>query len=237
MSWTGRTILAAVTLVCATGAAFSRDLVWDGRTYLDIGLRLGADSTLVFPEPVEYSAENEAAFELAESTTDPRVLTVRPRALHEQRVTFIGTRSKTVYLARVSTRQSYSPLYRIHSRTEAEPGKAAGGAAASGPSPTALLRSMLAGVPTQGIAVRRHAQDLVAGPQYRIAATELWQLPGMTGVVATLTLQQGVDAATVRPADISLRIPAFGQLRMMGADRWDLQGELRSVTAYFVFTQ
>ncbi len=227
-------VMVAALAVLAAGATCARDLVWDGRTLLDVGLQLGADSTLVFPEPVEYSAENDAAFELAESTTDARIMTVRPKALQEQRVTFIGTRSKTVYLARFSTRASYSPIYRIRGKVELEATQAAASAQLS---PTSLLRLMMAGAPANGVSVRKQAQDLVVGPEYRIGSLEMWQTPGMTGIVGTVTLLPQVAAATVRPSDITLKIPALGQLRMMGADRWDLQPDLRSATVYFVFTQ
>lgn len=227
-------ILVAVLASLLAGAAAARDLIWDGRTYLDVGLQLGADSTLVFPEPVEYSAENDSAFELAESTSDPRIVTIRPRVLQEQRVTFIGTKSKTVYLARFSTRSTYSPLYRIRDRVQLQ---AAQAQATGQLTPTSLLKLMMAGAPAQGVAIRKHAQDLVAGQEYRIAAVELWETPSMTGVVATATLLPNVGGLTVRPSDISLKIPALGQLRMMGADRWELQPDVPTATVYFVFTQ
>lgn len=132
-------VLAALLLSAPTWAI---DLVWDGKTYLDIGLQLGADTLLVFPEPVEMSAEKHSAFAKAESTTDSRVLSIRPTIAQEQRVTFIGTKSKTIYLARFSTRSTYSPVYKIKDGTAIE---AARIAATTKLTPTGLMKAMMAG--------------------------------------------------------------------------------------------
>lgn len=222
--------LAVVTSI----AAQATDLVWDGKTYLDIGLRLGADTSLVFPESVEMSAEVPSAFSMVSSTTDERILSIRPLQLHEQRVTFIGTKSKTIYLARFSTRASYSPIFRIKDGTAIE---AARVAATTKLTPSGLMKSLMAGQPINGVTTRQHNQEIVAGPEYRITATEIWESPSMTGVIGTLTLQPEVHKTTVRPGDISLKIPAFGSLRMMGADRWDMDGDMPSTAVYFVFTR
>ena len=76
--------------LCAIFTPSAADLVWDGKSYLNIGLRLGADTPIVFPEPVEVSAENDTAFERAESSTDARIMAIRPLSAQEQRVTFVG---------------------------------------------------------------------------------------------------------------------------------------------------
>jgi hypothetical protein len=210
------------------------DLIWDGRTYLDIGLRLGADTSVVFPEPVEMSAEVPTAFSMVSSTTDERILSIRPLQLQEQRVTFIGTKTKTIYLARFSTRASYSPLFRIKDATAVE---AARVVATAKLTPSGLMKALMAGQPVNGITTRQHKQEIVVGPEYRITATEIWETPSMTGVIGTLILQPEIHSTTVRPGDISLKIPAFGSYRMMGADRWDLDRDMPGTTVYFVFTR
>lgn len=226
-------LVCAVALV-AGNAAWAVDLVWDGKTYLDIGLQLGADTMLVFPESVEISAENIGAFEQAESATDSRMMSIRPKVAQEQRVTFIGTKSKTVYLARFSTRSPYAPIYKIKDATVVEAAKAA---VASQMSPTGFMRLMMAGTPGGGVSVKKLQQDLVAGDEYRIDAHEVWESPTMTGIIAKAKLQPGVGKSTIRPSDVSLRIPAFGQTRMMGADRWDMDKEAGVTTVYFIFTR
>ncbi|BDT74081.1 hypothetical protein os4_36340 (plasmid) [Comamonadaceae bacterium OS-4] len=228
-----RVLFVLASLLTAT-AASATDLVWDGKTYLDIGLRIGADTLVVFPEPVETSAELPDAYSVVTSTTDQRILSVRPLQLQEQRVTFIGTKSKSIYLARFSTRAAYSPIYRIKDGTAIE---AARVAATTKLTPTGLMKALMAGQPVNGVSTRQQKQEIVAGPEYKVVATEVWETPSMTGLVATLTLQPEVLATTVRPSDISLKIPAFGNYRMMGADRWDLDRDVPSTTVYFVFTR
>ena len=230
-----KTFFVGMTLALITWSAVARDLVWDGKTYLDIGLQLGADTTLVFPEPIEYTAEVESAFSLAKSGSDERILSVRPLTLHEQRVTFIGRKSKTIYLARFSTRASYSPIYRITDATAA-PVTPTRAASSTGLTPTGMMRLMMAGTPAQGISKGASVQTLVEGAEYKIATTEVWESPGLTGIIGSATLVKGVNGATIRPSDISLKIPGLGQLRMMGADCWDLQCGANTTMVYFAFT-
>ncbi len=218
----------------AVFAASAADLVWDGKSYLNIGLRLGADTTIVFPEPVEVSAENDGAFERAESSTDPRIMAIRPLAEQEQRVTFIGTQTKTVYLARFSTRGGYAPLYRIQSKVAQQQARVE---SASQTNPAGLMRAMMADTSVPGFERRPLVQPLVAGPEYQIISSEIMESPRMTGIIATITLNPSVASALVRPGDISIQIPSLGQVRMMGADRWDLTADSRTTTAYFVFAR
>lgn len=225
---------AIVLAMLASPLVHATDLIWDGKTYLDIGLSLGADTSVVFPEPVEMSAELPQAFSAVSSTTDERILSVRPLQLQEQRVTFIGTKSKTIFLARFSTRASYSPIFRIKDGTAIE---AARVAATVKLTPTGLMKALMAGQPINGVSTRQHKQEIVVGGEYRIVATEIWESPSMTGVIGTLSLQPEVKGTTVRPSDISLKIPAFGSFRMMGADRWELDRDVPSTTVYFVFTR
>lgn len=227
-------ILVLLYALLASTAGYATDLIWDGKTYLDIGLQLGADTAVVFPEPVEMNAESPDAFSMVTSTTDQKIMSVRPLQLQEQRVTFIGTKSKNIYLARFSTRASYSPLFRIKDATAIE---AARVAATTKLTPTGLMKALMAGQPINGVSTRLHKQEIVVGPEYKVVATEIWESPSMTGVIATLTLQPDIASTTVRPSDISLRIPAFGSYRMMGADRWDLDRDIPSTTVYFVFTR
>lgn len=233
MSIRFKALLIAIALVTSSIVS-ATDLVWDGKTYLDIGLRLGADTSVVFPEPVEMSAEVPSSFSMVTSTTDERILSIRPLQLQEQRVTFIGTKSKTIYLARFSTRASYAPIFRIKDGTAIE---AARIAATTKLTPSGLMKALMAGQPINGVSTRQHKQEIVVGPEYRIIATEIWESPSMTGVIGTLSLQPEVQSTTVRPGDISLKIPAFGSYRMMGADRWDLDRDVPSTTVYFVFTR
>ncbi|MDT8992869.1 hypothetical protein RQP54_18490 [Curvibacter sp. APW13] len=221
-------------LLLGSIVSHATDLVWDGKTYLDIGLRMGADTSVVFPEPVEMSAEITSAFSMVTSTTDERILSIRPLQLQEQRVTFIGTKTKTIYLARFSTRAPYSPLYRVKDGTAIE---AARVAATAKLSPTGMMKALMGGQPINGVSTRQHKQEIVVGPEYRIMATEIWESPTITGVIGTLVLRPEIQSTTVRPGDISLKIPAFGNLRMMGADRWDLDRDVPSTTVYFVFTK
>lgn len=224
----------ALILVAASTLSSAMDLVWDGKNYLDIGLRLGADSSLVFPEPVEMTAEQPNAFSAVESTTDQRIMSIRPLQLQEQRVTFIGATTKTIYLARFSTRATYSPLYRVRNAATAEAARAA---ATSRLTPTGLMKAMMAGKTTNGITSRQHSQEIVIGPDYRIVAAEIWETPSMTGIIGTLTMAPERSAIVVRPSDISLQIPAFGNQRMMGADRWEIDRDVPSTAVYFVFTR
>lgn len=225
-------LIVVVTIICPV--SHSMDLVWDGKTYLDIGLRIGADTSVVFPEAVEMSAEVPTAFSMVTSTSDERILSIRPLQLQEQRVTFIGTKSKTIYLARFSTRATYAPLYRIKDATAVEAARVAASAKLT---PSSMMKAMMGGQPFNGMTTRQHKQDVVAGPEYRIVSTEIWESPSITGVIATLTLRPEVQSTTVRPSDISLKIPAFGSYRMMGADRWDLDRDVPTTTVYFVFTR
>ena len=225
-----------MTMALIAWSAVARDLVWDGKTYLDIGLQLGADTTLVFPEPIEYTAEVESAFSLAKSGSDEKILSIRPLTLHEQRVTFIGRKSKTIYLARFSTRASYSPIYRITDATAA-PATLSRKSSSFSLTLFGMMRLMMAGTPAQGISTSPTVQALVEGSEYKIGTTEVWESPGLTGIIGTATLVKGVNGTTIRPSDISLKIPALGQLRMMGADRWDLQTDASTTMVYFVFTR
>lgn len=59
----------------------------------------------------------------------------------------------------------------------------------------------------------------------------------MTGLVGSVWLQPGIAQATIRPSDVSLKIPMLGQVRMMGADRWDLTKDVSSTTVYFIFAR
>lgn len=220
--------------LCAVFTAGAADLVWDGKSYLNIGLRLGADTTIVFPEPVEVSAENDTAFERAESSTDARIMAIRPLSAQEQRVTFIGTQTKTVYLARFSTRGGYAPLYRIQSKVAQQQARIE---SASQTTPAALMRAMMADAIAAGFERRPLVQPLIAGPEYKIISTEIVESPRMTGLIATISLNPSVASALVRPGDISIQIPSLGQVRMMGADRWDLNADSRTTTGYFVFSR
>lgn len=229
-----RNIVLVVSALSLSASLYAADLVWDGKTYLDIGLQMGSDTTLILPEPVEISSEIPSAFESIESQSDPRIMVIRPAKAHEQRVTFVGTKSKTVYLARFSTRSTYAPLYRIKDGTAVE---AARLAATTKLSPTSLMKSMMAGQQVNGVSAKKRKQDLIAGSEYKITATEVWETPSMTGIIATATLQPGLEGITIRPSDVSLKVPSYGNLRMMGADRWDLDSDVPYTTVYFVFTR
>lgn len=225
-------VAVCVTFLCL--AASATDLIWDGKTYLNIGLRLGADTAIVFPEPVEISAENPSAFEEVESNTDARILAVRPLTAQEQRVTFIGTQTKTVYLARFSTREGFSPLYRIQSKVADQQARTE---RASQTTPASLMRAMMADTIPPGFERRPLVQPLLSGPEYKIVSTEIVESPRMTGLIVTISLNASVASALVRPGDISIQIPSLGQVRMMGADRWDLDADSRTTTGYFVFSR
>jgi len=224
-------VLFLALLACPPRAA-SREIAWDGRTYLPIAVRPGADTRLVMPEEFDDAWERDS--EVAVAPLDATTLIIRPRAATiDQRLTLRGRRSGTIYLARVSTSLPFTPLVVVRNpATSAEPAL---------PDPAAsvvdVLRALLRGVPPPGFRVDRSATILLDQPPYRLRARELWRSGRLAGIVADLESTVPGHAIQVVPANIVLRVPELGSLRAAAPDRFELDPTSPSTRLLLVFAR
>jgi len=225
-------LLAPLLLAAAAATAGAREIAWDGRSYLPVALRAGADTRLVMPEEFDDAWERDA--EVAVSTLDATTLIIRPRAASiDQRLTLRGRRSGTIYLARVSTALPYAPLLVV--RNAALTLDAAAAQVDASLSITGLLRALMRGVAPAGFRVERTTRPLLDQPPYRIVARELWRSNRISGIVAEIESTVPDRTIPVVPANIVLRAPELGALRAAAPERFELGGAQSKTRLYLVF--
>jgi hypothetical protein len=226
------TSVALVALASLAAPAVAREVAWDGRTYLPIALRPGADTRLTMPEEFDDAWEHDD--EVAVTPLDPTTLIIRPRVpVIEQRLTLRGRRTGTIYLARVSTALPYAPLVVV--RNAALVQQAATQISAT-TTVVGLLRALMRGTAPAGFRVERSERLLLDQPPYRIRARSLWRSPRLSGIVADIESTLPGRSVPVIPGNLVLRAPELGQLRAAAPERFELDATTPSTPLYLVFT-
>ena len=240
-------ILMAAMVVAAT--AHSRDVAWDGKTYIPVGLKLGSDLALTFPEPVYTSAEIPDAFSQEDFGDDGRTYIITAKRDVEQRVFFKGQTTGTIYIARFSNKLPYAPTVNVvtpstQSATAAKAGSSTQGTAQGPAEPTStkqaissLMRSMMQGNAPQGYDRSNASYLILDAGAFTITAQEVWQTNKITGVIVKIRKSDSVEQVKVHPADIQINAAQLGDLRMFGADRWDLTTWSPQVAGYLIFSK
>lgn len=223
----------------------AKDVVWDGKTYVPVGLKIGSDLALTFPEPVFTSAEIPDAFGQEDFGDDGRTYIISAKRDVEQRVFFKGQTTGTIYIAKFSHKLAYSPTITIVN--QASPAAQLGGKGAFAPgssvdTPTkqalsTLMRSMMQGTAPQGYERTNAGYQILDAGAFTITAQEVWQSQKVTGIVVKIKKSDNVDQVKVHPADIQINASQLGDLRMFGADRWDLNSSSPQVAGYLIFSR
>jgi hypothetical protein len=245
-----RSLICGITTLCCLSAS-AKDLMWDGKTYLPVGLALHSDVALTFPEPVYTSEEVPGAFTQVDFGDDGRTFIITPLKAVEQRVFFRGSTTGTIYIAKFSHKTPYAPIVNIvNAPSPASTTKAA----ASTQTPqfravpntnettprqsiTLLMRAMMQGIPLQGYERAAVDQLVLDAGGYKITAQETWSTNRVTGLVVKIAKSPNVPAVKVHPADIQINSAKLGDLRMFGADRWELSSESPQVLGYMIFSR
>ncbi len=224
----------AATSVDASGG-LSADILWDGSAYLRIPVRLGSDTRLVMPEPFDESWERDR--EVACTLLDPHTLIIRPRTGSvEQRLTLRGRKSGTLYLARVSSALPYIPIVKVQNMASAAGIPSAPSAVFAQAGALSLVKHMMLGVAPSGFQVQKSDRVIFEHAPYRIVAEQVWQSRRETGIIANLSLTGTASSPIpIIPANIRIRIPALGTLRVLAADDLQLGGAKPSTRIYLVY--
>jgi hypothetical protein len=224
----------AATSVDESGE-LSADVLWDGSAYLRIPVRLGSDTRLVMPEPFDESWERDR--EVACTLLDPHTLIIRPRtASVEQRLTLRGRKSGTLYLARVSSNLPYVPIVKVENIASATGVPLAPTWVFGQSGVIGLVKHMMLGVPPLGFQVQKSDRVIFDHQPYRIIAEQVWQSRRETGIIAHLSLTGTMSTpVSIVPANIRIRIPALGTLRVLAADDLQLGAAKTSTRIYLVY--
>jgi hypothetical protein len=222
---------ALVALVALPIASSATEAVWEGSTYLQVPVRLGSDTRLVMPEPFDDAWEHES--DVACTLLDAHTLIIRPRSGNiEQRLTLRGRRTGTLYLARVSSALSYSPIVTVRNVTptgdENPSGRTQSGV-------LGLLRAMMQGRAPAGYQVQHSQRVLFDQTPYRIVAQEVWRNQRQTGIVAQISTANPAHLIPIVPANLLIRIPELGVLRAMAADNFELNAARAATNIYLVY--
>lgn len=225
-------VLLAAAAMVPTSDALAIDIAWDGTTYLQVPVRLGADTRLVMPEAFDDSWEHES--DVSTALMDQRTLIIRPRSAYiEQRLTLRGRRSGTLYLARVSSALPYVPVVSVRNAA-LSPGETPSGR--TQPTVVGLLKAMMQGNAPAGYQRLQSQRILFDQAPYRIVAQQVWRSRHQTGIFALLSTNLPNQPIPVVPANILIRIPELGTLRAMAADDFELNASRLSTRVYLVYT-
>jgi hypothetical protein len=233
----------ALTLIFPMSAS-ARDIVWDGKTYLSIGLQARSDTVVKFPEPVFRSAEQESAFEAAEFGDGGQTFIFTPKQQTEQRIFFRGATTGTIFIARVSTSIPYEPFLNVVNRisnVDTLTTNASNATPATASSPGAQLtnfvKSMMQGIRPSSFEQIKADQMLLDAGTFRITATHAWRSANTTGVFVRIIKTTPAPEIRIIPEEISLKSQVLGDLRMFGADRWILNDQQTTTNGYLIFTR
>lgn len=231
----GRVAVLALSLAMAATppASVAAEAVWDGTTYLQVPVRQGSDTRLVMPEPFDDAWERES--DVACTLLDARTLIIRPRNSNiDQRLTLRGRRTGTLYLARVSSSLSYSPIVTVRNLVSGGDETPSG---RSQSSVLGLLKAMMQGHAPAGYQVQRSQRVLFDQSPFRIVAQEVWRSQRQTGIVAQLSTANPAHVIPLVPANLAIRIPELGVLRAMAADNFELDATRAATSVYLVYAR
>jgi hypothetical protein len=247
-----RALTTCLVIGIATFSAHAKDLVWDGKTYLPIGLVLNSDFALTFPEPVYTSEEIPGAFTQTDFGDDGRTYIISPTRDVEQRVFFKGSTTGTIYIAKFSTKVPYAPIINVINAPPVAPPTSKASPSSQTPqfsvaapaasnsarqAITSLMRNLMQGIPAQGYERSPADQLVLDAGAYKITAQEIWASARVTGMVVRISKSPSVASVKVHPADIQINASQLGDLRMFGADRWDLSNDSPNVLGYMIFSK
>ena len=226
--------IVAIAMLGAACVANAFDFKWDGASYIPLGMQLRSDLILRMPEDVDgYWGEEQGAFTVQE--VDGRTLSLRPRTdKTDQRFFIVGKVTRTVYIAHMSSDLKYYPIVNV---LNAPSETLAMVKAAKAMSPLGLIRSMMRSEPPAGFQVSPSARVILNAAPYKLTAKAVWSSPEMTGVVVQITKNTQAREVKFVPENLQISIPEFGDLRVIAADRWDLNTDQPTTNSYFVFTR
>lgn len=209
---------------------------WQKDVLIPVGLEPQSETVLRMPESIsKYYPENDSAVSISE--VDARTLTIKPLASETEQRLFVRGESGKLYVAKLSTRLRHVAVIEVQDAsagTVATPAARASGSV----SPAYLMVQMIRNATVPGFSVLPWAREILAGDEFVITGEQVWSSPRMTGVIARITRATGVSKAVqINPAAIQIAIPAFGQLRLITADRWILDNSADRAVAQLIFTR
>ena len=202
-----------------------------------MGLEPQSETVLQMPEGISnYFPENQSAVAISE--VDHRTLTIKPLTGETEQRLFLRGASGKMYIAKLSTKLRHVPLIEVQDSSLATTAAAIPATGGSSISSSYLLVQMIRNKPLPGFTVSPWTRQILEGDEFTITGEHVWSSVNMTGVVARVTRASGVSKSVrINPDSLQINIPAFGQMRLISADRWTLDNGADTAIAQLVFTK
>ncbi|MBU2734569.1 hypothetical protein HAQ00_02265 [Acidithiobacillus caldus ATCC 51756] len=231
--WTAAIAALAFSLLCSA-SAFAITVTWNGKTYIPLGVRRHAITTLVMPGPIATwwsGAPNRIGVKRVPGTEN--TLTVWARSRNPSQRLFLRSKNGTIYMADVARHLPYQPIVKVENATTAYQ-KAFH--LTRHMSVEVLMQDMLRGITPPGFYATKVNETIMNTPPYRIVAKALLRSPTLTGVIAVWQKNSLQSQVRFDPETFRMTAPGMGKLRMIAANRWTLGDGQRSAM-FLVFSR
>lgn len=225
---------AAIAAIAAPVFGSADTIVWTGKEYIPLGVRIHDLTELVMPGPIATwwsEAPNRVTIKPVPGTDN--VLTVRSASKNPSQRLFVRGKNGTIYVADVSRKLPYQPIVKVEN---AQSSFIAEARQTKKISPETLMQAMIRGQTLPGFSARRTGAVIMNTPPYRIVAKAIIQSPGMTGVIAQWQKDSLQPEVRFNPVTFKISLPGAGKIRMISTNQWTL-GSGQIATMYMVFTR
>jgi hypothetical protein len=234
--WVKRAIFhcVAIAVIASPVIASADTIVWTGKEYIPLGVRIHDLTELVMPGPIATwwsEAPNRVTIKPVPGTDN--VLTVRAASKNPSQRLFVRGKNGTIYVADVSRKLPYQPIVKVEN---AQSSFVAEARQAKKISPETLMRAMIKGQTMPGFSARKTNAVIMNTPPYRIVAKAIVQSPEMTGIIAQWQKDSLQPEVRFNPATFKISLPGAGKIRMISTNQWTLRSG-QVATMYMVFTR
>jgi len=224
----------AIAAIAFPLVASANTVVWTGKEYIPLGVRIHDLTELVMPGPIAtWWSEAPDRITIKPVPGTDSVLTVRAASKNPSQRLFVRGKNGTIYVADVSRKLPYQPIVKVEN---AQSSFVAEARQARKISPEMLMRAMIKGQTLPGFSARRTNAIIMNTPPYRIVAKAIIQSPGMTGIIAQWQKDSMQPEVRFNPVTFKIRLPGAGKIRMISTNQWTL-GSGQIATMYMVFTR
>ena len=224
----------AIAAIASPVISSADNVVWTGKEYIPLGVRIHDLTELVMPGPIAAwwsEAPNRVTIKPVPGTDS--VLTVRAASKNPSQRLFVRGKNGTIYVADVSRKLPYQPIVKVEN---AQSSFIAEARQAKKISPETLMRAMIKGQTMPGFSAQKVNTVIMNTPPYKIVAKALVQSPGMTGIIAQWQKDSLQPEVRFNPVTFKISLPGVGKIRMISTNQWTL-GSGQIATMYMVFTR
>lgn len=217
-----------------SGNAFAVTVTWNGKTYIPLGVRRHAITTLVMPGPIATwwsGAPNRIGVKRVPGTEN--TLTVWARSSNPSQRLFLRSKNGTIYMADVARHLPYQPIVKVENATSAYQHAYH---LIRHMSPEVLMQDMLRGVVPPGFYTTKINETIMNTPPYQIVAKAVLRSPTMTGIIAVWRKNSLQPQVQFDPETFHIAVPGMGKIRMIAANRWTLGNDQQSAM-FLVFSR